>query len=614
MKLYKLNLFLFPHVLLIALMCYILLPFNLLHFHIEARQAEIQIVSFAVLSVISLLILPARIFLGEGKAYSITLVDFSFVLYCAYLAIQLGLYQNTDRPESIIEGLSLLLLYFVIRQLDKDWGFWVFVIILLSGVFQFFYGIYQLPVHVPITEKVAEIYGSYQNTGIFGGAVAVSLTVLLAMLVFKRKMGLTPSGKWGLVILLVFYGFVLVSTGSRAAVVSVILAGSYLFFLKHKHWFFIQSTGKRRSWSILFVSLVIAILGALYLLRAASVKGRFFIWGRGVDMIMDNFWFGFGHNGFMNNYMLYQANFIKHNPQNPLAWFADDNLFAFNEWLRIFAEQGMIGVLLLGGLAFLIVRTLHKAFNKKNGAHQTISTVIASSLLLSVSVFSCFSYPLYYFQFKVLLTVAIATIAGGRVPTNGDAVRAYKIENNKVLNISLCFIVLMAVLPGISFGKQQLGAFDQWNKAGRNLAFDKKGALEQFESCHRQLSGCVSFLNMYGAVLCSDQHWEEAIGIYTRSLTLVPSYNATVGLGKAYAGINCTQKAMMLWNEAAFMIPTRVEPRYLIMKQQWFDNDSVGFYENYELLKRQKIKIPSLKVRSMFFELSNLKFNQTNKK
>ncbi len=608
MKLSIPNLFRFPHIILIACICYILLPFNFLHFHLEARQAEIRIVSFAVLSVIALLFLSAKIFSREDKAYSLTLVDFSFVLYGLYLAIQPGLYQNANSPEAIIEGFSLLLLYFIVRQLDNGIRFLGFVPVMLSGIFQFFYGIYQLPDPVPITKAITEVYGTYQNTGTFGGAVSVSLVVLLAMLLLTSGSRLNPFVKKGMVLLLVFYGVIVVSSGSRAAVLSVVVTGGYLLFLKYKHSFFILSTGKRRSRGILIASLGIALSGVLYLLRTDSVKGRFFIWGRSMDMIKDNFWFGLGPNGFQNNYMLYQSGFIKQNPQNPLACFADDNLFAFNEWLRIFAEQGIIGVLLLGVLVFAIVRTLVKVFKEDRRGSQMSNAVIASAILLSVSVFSCFSYPLYYFQFKVLLTIAIASVAGVRVLT----IDAYRIDNNKVLNINILFgvIILIAAIWGVSLGKQKLAAFSQWNRATKNMAFNKELALKQFKNCRNELSGCVSFLNMYGTILHASQHYKEAEEVFSESLKVRPAYYATVGLGKAYVGNNCTQKAMKLWKEASFMIPTRVEPHYLILKQLWLNNDSAGFYANYNQLMKQKIKINSLKVKSMFFELSNFKFNQ----
>ena len=65
-------------------------------------------------------------------------------------------------------------------------------------------------------------------------------------------------------------------------------------------------------------------------------------------MVKDKPILGYGFDGFRKNYMNYQAAYLqeKQLPET-INNLADDNHHAFNEFLRIIIEQGIIGVIIL---------------------------------------------------------------------------------------------------------------------------------------------------------------------------------------------------------------------------------------------------------------------------
>ena len=72
---------------------------------------------------------------------------------------------------------------------------------------------------------------------------------------------------------------------------------------------------------------------------------RVLTWKSSLLMISDAPVFGHGIGSFAANYMPYQARYLEDHPGN-FSLIADNNLIAFNEFIHLTCEQGMIGLLL----------------------------------------------------------------------------------------------------------------------------------------------------------------------------------------------------------------------------------------------------------------------------
>lgn len=162
---------------------------------------------------------------------------------------------------------------------------------------------------------------------------------------------------------------------SRAALFSFVCGFLYLllcFRFKHNHkWYF-----------VLFL-LAIAVIGTiLYFIRPASAMGRLYIWRVCLDMIKERP-LGFGWNGFIHQYMYYQADYLSTHPNTIFNVLADNVAFPYNEFLHTTISFGIPGLVLL---LFVIWDTLSPhTYSSKD--------LIVKSLLVNYLVFSSFSYP-----------------------------------------------------------------------------------------------------------------------------------------------------------------------------------------------------------------------------
>jgi O-antigen ligase len=94
----------------------------------------------------------------------------------------------------------------------------------------------------------------------------------------------------------------------------------------------------------------------LYHFKKDSADGRLLLWTVSTKMILEKPLTGFGVDGFKKNYLLYQGEYFKNNPDSPYADLADNATSPFNEWLKIGVEQGIIGLLFIVGIILTAFR------------------------------------------------------------------------------------------------------------------------------------------------------------------------------------------------------------------------------------------------------------------
>ncbi|MEI3467661.1 MAG: O-antigen ligase family protein [Bacteroides intestinalis] len=89
------------------------------------------------------------------------------------------------------------------------------------------------------------------------------------------------------------------------------------------------------------------LLGAPYFLKKESADARLFIWKNSGQLLYTSPLTGSGVNTFASRYMYTQAEYFANHPDSPYKLKASDNSHAFNEYLRIIVEYGIIGLILL---------------------------------------------------------------------------------------------------------------------------------------------------------------------------------------------------------------------------------------------------------------------------
>ena len=174
----------------------------------------------------------------------------------------------------------------------------------------------------------------------------------------------------------VLFAVGIIVTGSRSALFACVCG---LFFLFREK----APANRKKSVSTIGIIGLIVLLFAMFAIRPSSAIGRIYIWRVCIDMMLERPFLGFGWNGFVHNYMRYQADFLSAHPHSSFARYADNVAFPYNEFIHTTISFGIIGLIVL--LAFLC--------NVLFAPKKTNKDLILRSLLINYIVFSSFSYP-----------------------------------------------------------------------------------------------------------------------------------------------------------------------------------------------------------------------------
>lgn len=147
---------------------------------------------------------------------------------------------------------------------------------------------------------------------------------------------------------------------------------------------------KIHKW-VKLVLIIILILGTtvwVLTYKQDSSNGRLFILERSWELIQKKPWTGFGIGGFEREYMWIQEQYFAIHTNSEYAWLADEIRHPLNEFIYVWVNFGIAApcIMLLSfvGLIYWLVK-------QKNFLTDTIIYA-----LISLFIFSCFSYPFRY--------------------------------------------------------------------------------------------------------------------------------------------------------------------------------------------------------------------------
>lgn len=147
-----------------------------------------------------------------------------------------------------------------------------------------------------------------------------------------------------------------------------------------------------KQWSIALLLLLLTGIFSLTLYKTQSAKGRIEIWKVCCTMIGEHPLTGFGFGGFQREYMNYQTHYIQQFPSSDNHRLLNNNRYAFNEFLHITVEQGIIG--LFSFLSILILLYI-KYVKQHSVLFPCLITYILFSCFHTQMTSSCYFYSLH---------------------------------------------------------------------------------------------------------------------------------------------------------------------------------------------------------------------------
>lgn len=410
-------------------------------------------------------------------------------------------------------------------------------------------GIMQLHGIAVSHNSMCPMTGDFANSGPYGGFLAVCIAVVFAAAWRWRDSGnlydrilfwlSSVSGCLGIVVLPASMS----RTGFVALLVSAVAFA--LIDTESKSYF------KSHKWLILSVVAVAFVVGAgAFCLKKDSALGRFHIWEMELRAIADKPLTGHGFGKALGAYGDAQSEYFETEERGQeRVRIAGCPEYAFNEYLRMGMEFGILGLLL--SVAVIVLGTMMLC-------HSDSSLTFG---LVAWGTFAMASYPLAVWQLRLLLGVFLGAAVGLNM----------KVGKRTRLILASTFIVIATglMLIWLPENRQRKYAEGKWLEERRFTNFEIfDGMADRLAILYPQLRRNFRYLYDYGYALHKECRYEES-NVILREGALISSdpmfYNI---IGKNHEALGDYELAERNYIHAHNMVPSRLYPYILLMEME----------------------------------------------
>lgn len=537
-----------------------------------------------------------NLFMRNRKNIVITLLDITLLIWIGYIMFNSYIHGFVFSSR-LYEFWGLIAFYIILRQLPKKYYILLFIAIVLGGIFQSFYANMQLWCVCESSNTFFKVTGSFLNPGPLGGYLVGTFSILLGGYFYYTELSIRKDKNSWIKYIFLGGGFFLllgvVASQSRAAWLSALTGLILLGIIRYDIVQKLQQMKRLKMFLILlgamtFITLI--IIGSVSL-RPTSANGRIFIWKVTSGMIQKNLINGVGLDQFKSHYMLEQASFFSKYPCSLEADFAGNTVFCFNEFLQHFVENGLIGIVLLFGVLICIC-LIHS-----HGA------AIPKISLISIGVFSLFSYTSHILALKMMITVNLAFLSV-LMQNNGCS---YKLSIQK--GVTFVFELIMAgfILWSMLFIYGYHKAWRYWTVANEAYQmYDYKKSVKYYRLIWSEFKCDGDYLTQCGKALEMASYTRSAISVSLRTKKYFPNVITYISLGNCYKSIEKYQDAEKAYLTAWYMNPSKFYPKYLLAKMY----DEIGEKAKARIianeLLRKKAKIHSETIENIKDEMKDI--------
>jgi len=497
-------------------------------------------------------------------------VDFLLLLFAGFvLAINyLDSGYRVSTKWVLLVQLLLLFFYFRIALQNKTLRFYLSVFFVLTGLVEAIWGLRQLYGFIPSNHALFKLTGSFFNSGPYSGYIAVVAplalhAILKDAVVFKRRffIGFLPRYVRFIVSILAFTGVALVlpAAMSRAAWIAAVVGCSFVLALHYLHKkpvldYLIRQ--RRRVILFLSIGVVLAVCGAagIYQLKKNSADGRALIWKTSLQLIAKHpMGVGLGH--FAGAYGEEQAAYFtsgNYSDQEELV--AGNPEYAFNEYLQIIVELGVVAALVLftAFITLIYMGVKRKAIAETGG-------------LISLLVFACMSYPFNLLPFLIVLVFLMALIL-----THRQAVRVKDFTEKSVVLRWQVVLMLLTATGMILFATlyqryPTYTAYKEWNNLKMMGSADAYPEMKKdYEKLYLYLSDQTPFLFEYAQCLNKAGEYAESNWVLEQAIKISCDPMLYNIIGKNFQALKQYKLAEQNFLQASRIVPNRIYPYYLL--------------------------------------------------
>jgi O-antigen ligase len=449
------------------------------------------------------------------------------------------------------------------------------IFFIVTGLVEAVWGLMQLYGFIVSQHNLFKITGSFFNPGPYSGWLAMVFPIALGYAIFNRKkniqnlliehenisrfivyMSRFPTILGLFTVFCIF--MILPSAMSRASWLAALGGSGFIvvmYGLQNKK--IVDQLKKYRKRLVIlliaaFVLFIVAMTG-LFLLKKDSASGRVFTWKIALQTIKENP-LGVGLGNFGGSYGDAQAAYFASGAGTEREkYIADSVEYAFNEYLQICIETGIIPFLVFIAFVFCI---LYSGIKNRN--------YLSTGSLISLLIFAAMSYPFNILPF-VIAFVFLSVLC--LVSDENEKPDKKKMYYPKFAIWFFLFIAPISLANFSTFNFQLYRMYKQWYRAQilNSMNFYVE-AIEEYAEQYPYLQDDIQFLFEYAQSLTMSAKYSKSNEILRRATKISCAPMLYIIMGKNYQALKKHELAEQSFRKAANLVPNRLYPHYLLAK------------------------------------------------
>lgn len=554
------------------------------------------------------------------RAVKFTFTDLCVAFFCLS-GVLTSYLVNGDINNKLILFILAFCLYFLLRIfiVQTDSAKYVLVgFFILTGLVEAIWGMRQLYGYSYSYHYLFKTTGSFHNPGPYAGYLAVVLPAALYFILKNCKVSKLKlkniffSFRSRYVISIITFIAIIVilpATMSRASWVAA-AGGCFfvgVFFLLQKdRKVTLKELYRKYKNKILLISFIsIFAIGLcslfIYNVKKDSADGRILIWKVSSQLLSANR-IGVGLGNFPGVYGEQQAKYFESGQASDHErYIAGNPEYAFNEYLQIYIELGTIPFIFF---ILAIASTIYIGIKRRR--------IALTGSFISLLIFSFLSYPLNILPFVIVFAflMAVCVSRNHQISYSDDLKNFYvcdfhtRNKQNRLIISSLLFALIVVVFLCVRNRYPSYQAYKDWTRA--SVLFDSgayKAALEMHERIYPCLNDQPLFMFQYGQCLSKLGKFEGSNSILRQATAISCDPMIYNIMGKNYQSLGDYAEAEKCYKRAAYIVPNRIYPYYLLAKMYAEKGCYNEFNNMAKLVLDKKVKVDSPAVKEMKDEI-----------
>lgn len=502
----------------------------------------------------------------------IRLVDVLSLVLFALMMVSSRNNTNVLTDKYVVYICWTFLLFFFCRFINslltgKQTTIWLLLLAVYCG-YEIVLGVLQLTGVLSGAFTTFVLTGSFANPAPYSGLMVVCICAFLPHIIENK---LNKAFRITLIIESVIACSLLPAAGSRAAILALLVS---LLFMG-----LANETIRRKIYRnrLLIIAGIILLSIGGYCLKKPSADGRFFIARRSLSIIVSNGVKGEGLANFSRAYGEEKVRYfskLMSEDSDDMKWEniresermnCDNVLFAFNDYLQLGVECGVVAMILFCLICFIAFFCSYRLGNSW------------SYPFIAMCVFACFSYPLMITELRCVFVILLSLCIR---PLSDDETRKYKII---LFGLSVLFTILLVNKRDDCI--RYIKSMDKW----RELRSQTKGKVDEFviaaDSMYNELSDNLDFLVEYGQYLYIKGDFEKSRSILAICTEVIDDPMLYCYMGDNSLLMNDFNAAEKNYKHAFFSHPNRIYPLFGLAGLYHSIGDSTSFYYIYKKMK-----------------------------